>query len=395
MSTSSPSPRRRRRRSRLPLSLDERNAAQRDLARRVIPTVGFFGYSLLAGLVIALGTVAPSGSLGLVLFGVLITPLMAPVIGLSLGLLLGAPRLIGESLGALVVGGGLVLGVAVAVRAALVALSVSIPTPPAPFFAVEVLLAVIGALGTAQWLLRADRRVYLANALLAYALYFPLVQIGMGHRDPWLRLLLFQFTLALLAGAVALWQLGFRPAHWPVTVGATLLAGGILGALVFLPKAAMLQTTPPEGNNNVSVMAMPTAVVLVSPTPSAPPVPTATPTMTASPQPTTTPTPPVVLPSPAVTDTPSPTPTIPPVYAIVNAPAEYGGAYVREDPSFNAHILRSIANGTLVQVVSDLPVEAENATWVEVYVPQYDLRGWMVQALLLRATPAPSWEATP
>lgn len=135
-------------------------------------------------------------------------------------------------------------------------------------------------------------------------------------------------------------------------------------------------------------------IALPTLTPSLTPVPstlTPTPTITLTPvPPTLTPTPTVTLtPEPTITSTVTPSPT--PVLAYVAAPEDFGGAIMREEPGFNATIITSMSNGTLVQVLSDNPVEKDNAFWVEVVDLKRDLRGWIVQALLIVATPAPNW----
>jgi hypothetical protein len=64
------------------------------------------------------------------------------------------------------------------------------------------------------------------------------------------------------------------------------------------------------------------------------------------------------------------------------------GAIVREEPDGKA--VTSLLNGSLVQVISD-PVRGNgNTLWVQVRTEK-GLEGWMVQALLATATPAPGW----
>lgn len=387
---SAPPASRRRRRARPPLSLDERQNARQALARRVIPTVGFFGYSLLAGLVLALSTFAPAGQLGLLLLGLLLTPLMAPVIGLALGLLSGSPALTGQSLGAFLLGAGLLVGVSTAMHGLMESLGHSATLTPRPQLLIDLLLTTVGALGTAQWLLRGDRRVYLGNVLLAYGLYLPLSQIGLGALSFWgHRFLLYLFG-ALAGSMISLWQMGFRPRR----PGATAVLGG--GAVV-LWLGLWLGLGYPLRPALSALPASPTPTLIPTPPLTATlPLP---PSPTATPRPTVSPTPTAVLNWPTATFTLSPSPTLSPtpepVFAIIHAPEEYQGAYIREEPGFNGRILKALNNGTLVQILGDLPVEKDQATWIEVYVPELDLRGWVVQALLLRATPAPQWDVTP
>jgi hypothetical protein len=137
-----------------------------------------------------------------------------------------------------------------------------------------------------------------------------------------------------------------------------------------------------------------------SPTPS-PVIYTFTPTSVITlVKPTATPTPILVTPTetltPAPTDTEAPTltftptPTATPMYALVNASAESGGIRLRASPGFTGELIRTYNNGTLVQVLPDT-VEADDVIWAHVIVVSDGAEGWMVQAFLLVATPAPNW----
>jgi len=85
------------------------------------------------------------------------------------------------------------------------------------------------------------------------------------------------------------------------------------------------------------------------------------------------------------TGTLSPTPT--PVLALVQA-STGGGAFIRSQPA--GEIITIVANGSLMQVLAET-VEEDGVTWVHVLSPD-GVEGWMVQALLITATPAPNWE---
>jgi uncharacterized protein YgiM (DUF1202 family) len=74
----------------------------------------------------------------------------------------------------------------------------------------------------------------------------------------------------------------------------------------------------------------------------------------------------------------------------VAAPEEYGGANVRTAPGFNAEYITSILNGSLVQILSDKPVEQDRVTWLHIRLPN-GVEGWMLESALLVATPAPNW----
>jgi len=104
---------------------------------------------------------------------------------------------------------------------------------------------------------------------------------------------------------------------------------------------------------------------------------------TATLPPTDTPT---ITPRP--TDTPVPSPT--PVYALVAAPEDLGGASLRAAPGYDQDVLTSVLNGTLIQILSEAPTEANGVPWLHIRLPD-GREGWMVQSVLLAATPAPNW----
>jgi DNA-binding transcriptional LysR family regulator len=96
-----------------------------------------------------------------------------------------------------------------------------------------------------------------------------------------------------------------------------------------------------------------------------------------------------VTPTLTATSTLTPTPTATPVLALVVA-GEAGGAHLRAQPSFQAPSLALLANGSLVQVLPDAPVEESGNVWIMVRTTDSKV-GWILQVLLSTATPAPNW----
>jgi SH3-like domain-containing protein len=125
----------------------------------------------------------------------------------------------------------------------------------------------------------------------------------------------------------------------------------------------------------------PTSTSTVTPVP-----PTATSSHTPVP-PTLTPTittTPTRTPIPTKTFTPSPVP----VYARID-PVE--GALIRLEPGFNSPILYpGIIQGVLVQLLGN-PQEVDGYQWVKIRVVEDGREGWILQSLLLIATPEPNW----
>jgi hypothetical protein len=114
---------------------------------------------------------------------------------------------------------------------------------------------------------------------------------------------------------------------------------------------------------------------------------TATLTATLTPTGTGTPTSTLTI-TPTLSPTPLPTAT--PIYAIVNAPEEYGGAKLRDGPGFSNTYIVSISNGTLIEILSVKPSEADKVLWHNVRLPD-GREGWMIQSAILAATPVPNW----
>jgi hypothetical protein len=66
------------------------------------------------------------------------------------------------------------------------------------------------------------------------------------------------------------------------------------------------------------------------------------------------------------------------------------GAFLRAAPGFNEEIITSALNGTLVEILGDVPVEVDGVLWIHVRLPD-EREGWMLQSALVAATPAPNW----
>jgi hypothetical protein len=371
-----PARRRRARRLLVPLDVDERANFTEEVARRASVSFDFFLFSLLAGLVFSVGLLLDSPAV--LLLGALLTPLMAPAVGISLGTILGSIQfflrsLIGLGIGsALVFSAGMGAGYATHFYSPEQFSQAHLHTQLSPFY---FLVLAIGSIFTCLKLTRSPDRPILASVALAYGLYLPLAGAGFGYISgiPFLfpdGLVVFAIHLAWSAilGALTLAILGFRPLTlFGYTLGGVVSlmsvilligmggAGAAIGANVALP-------TPIPPSPTITLTASPTNTLTHTPVP---PTETATPTLT----PTHTP-----------TQTPTLTPTPTPVFAVIEAGAG-GGAYLREEPSLQAPILGVVSNGTIVQVLSDQPVIEGNASWHQVLTPD-DRFGWVMEILL-------------
>jgi hypothetical protein len=315
--------------------------------------------------------------------------LMAPVIGISLGTVIGSTRFFFTSLIGLLIGSCLVF-ILGALGGYLGSIYLPMQLSQAHYFAQlswqNVLVAIIGAVLTAAFLVNNEHKpglvaASIASLAIAYELYIPLAVAGIGlgsgttHLFPdGLVVYAIHLAWALLFAAVTLALLGFRPLTlFGYTFGAVIALLGIIVVIGVSGASAVFGAQ----------VALPTLV----PTPT--PTWTLTPTMTSTPVPPTatlTPTvPPSLTPSPTETVTPTPTP----VYAWLYAP-EGTGVFVRETPGFDQKVIRAYLNKTEVIILPETQ-NIGGSKWVKVMVLKDKTVGWVLYDLVIVATPAPGW----
>jgi len=380
-----PARRRRARRLLVPLGLDERAELLDELAHRTSPTFDFFLLSFFAGVVLSLGLVFSSHAL--LLLGVLVAPVMAPAIGLSFGTVIGSVRFFFRSFVGLLIGGALVV-----LAGALAGLGMRLlPTGAlvfGPTFAQlgwdNFIVLVAGMVLTAAYMVNSDRKPLIPSLAVAYQLYLPLSLAGIGLTSGYpdlfpdgLVVFAIYLAWAVLLGAFTLALLGFRPPNpFGYTLGGAMVLVGVVLLIGISSAGAAISgqmglPTPIPTNTYTPSPVPPTATLTPTPVP-----PTATLTSTSTPTLTQTP-----------TLTPSPTPT--PVYAFVNASTgDPPGAKIRQEP--NGIVIRAYLNDTLVQILPER-VEDDGLVWVHVVVVEDGTEGWILQSLLLVATPPPNW----
>lgn len=373
-----PARRRRARRLLAPLDADERTAFLDEVAHRASPTFDFFLFSLLAGLVLAAGLLLDE--FALLFIGSLLAPMMAPLVGLSLGAVVGSVRFFLRSLVGILIGSALVFIIGV-----LAGYTTRFWSPPslihayshAQLYWANFLVLAIGAIFTAAAMLRDGPRLGVASAALAYGLYIPITVAGFGLSsgmpDLWpdgIVVYSIHLAWAALLGAVTLAILGFRPLTlFGYTFGGALALLGIILLIGLGGTGAMVG----------GQMAMPT------------PVPTSTPTITPTVTVTRTPVPPTATPTethtltPSLTPTETLTPSPTPVYAVVQT-EDGTGALMRDEPG--GIVIGSYFDGTLMQVLPG-EINQDGVIWVRVIAPDGN-NGWIVQTLLVPATPTPN-----
>lgn len=378
-----PARRRRARRLLTPLDADERAAFVDELAHRVSPSFDFFLFSLLSGAIISLGIWFDAPAI--LVFGALVAPLLAPVVGVALGTVTGSFKLFLRSLIGLAIGGAFVFLAGYGVGYALH--SWSAPAPDffqahahAQLSVADFIVLALSAILTAALITHPDRNASVLSAGLAYELYIPLAVAGFGlaRGIPGLwpdGLVVFALYLccAVLLGALTLAILGFRPLT---------LFGYTLGGVVMLVGIVLFLGLSGASAVFVKRVGLPTLV------------PTATYTLTQTLTPTVTPVPPTATYTPTVTNTPTRTP-LPPTATLTATPtprlavvqARTGnGAYYRTEP--DGSIVGVLNNGTLVTVLPGT-VEKDGRVWVQILAPNGS-QGWIVEDLLLEVTPTPT-----
>jgi len=113
-------------------------------------------------------------------------------------------------------------------------------------------------------------------------------------------------------------------------------------------------------------------------------VPTQTPSKTRTPTPKAT-----LEPTDTLTSTVTSEPT--PIIGLIKA-AEGGGAFIREKPG--GKVIATLGNGATVTIVPDDFQEVNKVIWVHVIalVNTVRIEGWMIQSVLVTATPIADWK---
>ena len=400
-------PARRRRKRRAIISPDGSDRVEflNMLSQRVVPSFDFFLFSLLSGLVLGIGLLLDSPAL--VFLAALLAPFMAPVVGIALGTVTGAPRFFSQALASLLVGCLIVF------VCGLLAGWMTVFFPPltqlqagflARFDWNSFLVLSLGVGLTTYLVVRSpEQRPLVTSAAIAYGLYLPIGTVGFGLSSAlpelWIGALgLFALYLvwsALLA-TLLLVILGLRPLN---TVG--YLLGGIYAsltvmAIVLLQLAPVLTQSPlltPTSAGTIQVAGASTELPAVHAT--AATSATAAASATASQTPSETPQPPSATPSatpthtlvPSRTATITNTPESTPIWARISV-QEGNGALIREKPDYNATVVQSMLNGNLVEVLPEVN-STGSGIWVRVRTVN-GKEGWVVRSLLTTATPAPN-----
>jgi hypothetical protein len=378
-----PARRRRAKRILAPLETDERARLLDETAHRAAPSIDFFIFSLVSGLILTAGLVFDQ--FALLVLGAALAPLMAPMVGIALGTVIGSIPYFLRSLAGLAVGFVLVflsgwVGGFIAsnwYRASLADFD-NFALLSWVDFGVLAIAAVLTTIYIARSYQNSESPQFaLSSVALAYELFLPLVKAGFGlgsgipHLWPdGLVVFAIFFAWAVLLGALVLFFFGFRP----LTIfGYTF--GGVVGLLCIVLLIGFTGAGAAVGAN----IALPT------------PIPSSTPTMTATATHTSTPVPPTATATmtatltPTLTSTLTPTPTATPVLVEVSSGTEEGVRFRLEPAGATGGF---ISNGTIVILVPDSRTEIDGIGWVEIVLPD-NSSGWILQSLIALLPPTP------
>ena len=382
-----PARRRRARRLLAPLNADERADFQNQLALRTLPSIDFYLYSALAGIVLGMGLWLNAP--GFLLLGLLAAPVVTPVVGIALGTINGSLRMFGTNLAALAVSGGLIVA-----GGYLGGYLRSYWQPSNPefnyYFAqlswTNFIVLAVGAIFTILALVNSDTfeyaglRAAIPGVALSYGLFLPLSVAGFGlgsgiaHMSPdGLVIFLLHLAWGIVLGAIILAILGFRPLT---------LFGYTIGGVIALIGIVLIIAITGAGAVFGAKLGLPTPI---------PPTPTASATATLTPTSTSTPVPPTATLTPTVTPTatstptitPSPTPT--PWFLVVSTGTDQG-IVIREEPG--GTVIGFLAENAVVQAMST-PEEFDGNLWIQI-LTEDGTEGWVMYDLLTAPTETPA-----
>ncbi len=377
-----PARRRRARRILAPLEADEQAKLLDLVARRAAPSVDFFLFSFVAGLVMSSGILFNEPAL--FVLGASLAPLMAPLVGISLGTVIGSFPYFLKSLA------GLLIGSLLAFSSGWLAAYASTNWLSFEFkqlynqallsWTDSIVLAVSAVLTTLAIARSSQKdtipRLALPSVALTYELYLPLVTAGFGFGIGATRLVFdglvvfaVHLAFAVILGALTLAILGFRPLT---------LFGYTLGAVIGMLCVIMFIGISGFGAVYGAKIGLPT------------PIPSSTPTVTPTATETPTPVPPTptftatFTPTATSTPTKTATPTATPVFVVVRSP---DGARFRVEPGGST--AGFIADNTVLVLLPDSQIETDGATWVAVLLPDGQ-QGWILLSLIENITPTPT-----
>jgi hypothetical protein len=384
--------RRRRRKLLIPVGKTERALYVGEIAKRLVPGVEFFIFSLFAGLVITLAILLDSPAI--FILGALLAPFMIPVVGLGFSAAVGSLSFFLRSVGGLLIGSAFVFASG-ALGGWLSKLFADLHLTQARNFTVfsipDFLLLTIGAVLAIYLTVRVPKqRSLVASVPLAYEIYIPIAVAGFGLTGgiegffpQGLKIAAVYIAWVILIGTIMLAIMKLRP----FTFFGYLLTAVILGGALYTLVVSSALGSALQKQMTVFITRTPEPPIVAN-TEFNTPTPTITlPTFDYSSNTAETPFITNTLP-PTNTPTASITPKPTPVWAKVYSP-EFNGIYVRATPGNYEDYITTLPNDQPVQVLTDVR-KINGAYWVNILLDD-GTEGWVLRNLLQTATPAPDW----
>jgi hypothetical protein len=376
---------RRRRRQRKLIQLPtshERVVIIEGMALRTTPTFDLFLFSALSGALIGAGYILDSNAI--LIMGILIAPLLRPLLGVIMGAATGEMRFFTQTLIGLLASflfvfiTGFLAGIAARI---FLPLTFDQAFDHSSLWWPDLFLLATGAVLLTLSFIRSEEKPVLPGLMVVYELFLPISAAGFGLGNGVeglfpnaLWVFLVHFGIVVTLGMLIYFYMGFRPAFTNgkifsgmILIGSLALAIGLSGIWTLIPSGMI---TPASSEQTTPTIPPAVATATITPIPSAtrvPPTATSTATFTATIEPT-------------------------PIYARVRSVG--GGGIIRKSP--NGDAITSVQNDYLVELVPDEIIIKDGTEWVHVLVRTSTgvIDGWVLQSLLITATPAPTSTAT-
>ena len=400
-----PAPRRRRRTARITERLSASDLGDRleSIIQRASPSVDFYVFSFLCGCILSVGYILDAPAI--LMIGIFIAPLLGPLVGASLSAVTGETRLFRQTFGGTI--SALLMVFIIGILAGFASRIFQPLTFSQAFFHArlwwpDLLLLVIGTAVLIISFIQSDDNPIVPSLMVAYELFLPASAagfgLGSGIQGLWPQaglVFLIHLALTILISLVIFFYMGFHPLH---TSGYVLTAVLILAGLVimggFAGFGSLINIRGDQAYATSIAAQAPThatatvAATNIIPTPE--PSPVASTTASRTPPPPTSTLAAITTTLAAITPTinvsPAATLLPTPVYGRVESPS--GGLMVREKPAGKS--ITTVQNGYLAQILGDIPIIIDGATWVHVIIttPSRDIDGWVLLSLIVTATPS-------
>jgi len=399
--------RRAQRRAYFPTDEAGRAALFQHLTRRAYPSYELFVFSLVSGSILGAGYFLNSQAL--LIFGILVAPLMTPWIGILLATIAGSGRFFAQTFTALIVSSllifinGLLAGFA---SRTFGPLNFNEAFTHSRLWWPDFVTLTIGAVILTISFVRSEERPYLPSALVAYEFFLPLCAagfgLGSGVAEIWpqgLYVFFAHLAWGTLFGIITLFFLRFYPTSFGGAGFTGLILVIIIAVLTLLTgfdqwikvQTGLATPEPAPVTQATSTLALAPTITpfprVDSATAAFIGVPTQTPSRTPRPTQLST-----LPPTETATSTITAEPT--PIIGLIRA-AEGGGAFIREKPG--GKVLATLGNGATVTIIPNDFQDVNGVIWVHVFAIVNDIRveGWMIQAVLVTATPIADWQPSP